>query len=491
MKTFSYNGISCDTMGLKYLTHTRVILPTLARQIQVVPGRDGEVYFGSQVGALQFQVNVSLMKDTLVDLNTQLDEIAAWLRPGSDPLPLVLPDRPNQTYYAILDGDSDVSVLATMGSATLTFICPDPHGYGAETTQTLTPGSSNLVENPGSSDAYPIVDVTLSAPTTFLSVITPDKYVLLGNPDSVEQTPINPKAPIITDECTDISVWQTGSVTDYGSTIQGSFDTDGNAFYVKDFGTATSGWAGPALVRSVPTPFHDFKLHVLVDWDTTNDIEAMGRIDVFCLDANGAVLAKVNIIDAWTKSKLTEIYGRVGAKTASNTVLPLQTFGKKQGGLNKYYGSLAITRQGQNWTFYTARRTGPTDSPGVYTDYVKATWYDKNKEFDNNIAQVEIHATRYKSYKTPAKMHISHVFLYQLTNADVSRNQVPYIGNAGDTVRIDCGRSAVYVNGEPRMDLVDPSSDFPGLVLVPGSTPVDVEPPDSISSATITFQPRY
>jgi len=380
---------------------------------------------------------------------------------------------------------TNITQLVTLGTGTITFLCVDPFAYGEDTTQDLA--EECTVNNPGTSNGFPIFNVTLSDSVTFLTITKDDQILLLGAPASVDEIPVPAKERIIYDEMTDTTLWNVGSITDYGGTIQGNFETTGAVFEVQSYGTvAKSTWAGPALVRSAAQPFHDFNLDVLVNWDTTNDKDAMGRIEIYGLDANNAVLCKMVIGDYWYNSKMSQIIMRAGAKTADNCVEIMDTYGKKKGDLNSYYGHMVIQRVGQKWTCTTARRTSTV---GVYEDTITKTWYDTKKEWDQDIASVEIHAAMYGGHKNLKTFTIDHVFLYQLNNAGAE--QVPNIGDVGDVVTIDCSKSAAYVNGIPRLDIIDPTCDLPDFKLVPGQTALEIEPWDSIESAQMTLSPAY
>ncbi|WP_169794808.1 distal tail protein Dit [Alicyclobacillus kakegawensis] len=468
------DDVHCGEYGIWLLNSKFPGLPSTQDRRVSIPGRDGAYDFGFDFDALTLSLDVAIEGTSEADVRFRVRQIAAWLDPRKGQRKLVFDADPDRFYYVRFSGSMDVEMTARIGQATLTFLVADPYAYGEE--QTIALAETYTIHNPGTADAFPVFDVTLKQPTTFLALVTPDQFMLLGNPDAVDQTPVVAESKAIYDPMDNLAVWQTGTYVEDGL-IQGSFKTTGVSFQVADFGPATGGWAGPALKRSAATPLQDFRVEAHVTF-RSNSKNEMGRLEIYLLDPNGSVVAKMSIYDIWSGMELTKVYMRAGTDQGV-----METFGKSKGALNDFDGLMKIQRKGTQWTAYLAR----IDANWRNYDIIQTTFNDMQGKYQSKVAQVEIHMGRYQSTAPTATMAIGTLTLYELD--DPGANEVPYIGDAGDTITIDHNRAAVYRNGEPMMSLVDPSSDF--FALPPGDTSLSIEPWDAVDSATVTLQPRY
>src|SRR5690606_2193346 len=71
----------------------------------------------------------------------------------------------------------------------------------------------------------------------------------------------------------------------------------------------------------------------------------------------------------------------------------------------------------------------------------------------------------------------------------VGPTQVPYIAYPGDVLEIDCERHGVRLNGEPRMDLLDPGSQF--FSLTPGQPVTLGVEPAGAAAVELTYRERW
>ncbi|WP_077616833.1 distal tail protein Dit [Caenibacillus caldisaponilyticus] len=336
-----------------------------------------------------------------------------------------------------------------------------------------------IVTNEGTAETYPVFTAYVKQPITFLDIISPDSYMRVGQPYSVDQMPVDGDQPVMQDEMGTLTGWGPGSVID-GGIIQGSFQTDGNKFTVKDFGPSYNGWAGPALKKSLPNPLQDFRVHALID--ITSSANGVGRIEVYGLDTANNIVFRMSIGDFSNKTKDVKAFWELGPST--DTIFT--TYGKKTGSLNDYYGSLVIERKGNRWHFYTAKRTGPTDRSGTYVDYVEKTFVDTKNQYTAQLAQIQVHIGSHLKYTPIPTMSINHVFVYDLHNP--STDQVPYIAYPGDVLQFDHKAACIYKNGDIFMSAKDFGASF--FLLGKGETELAVNPNDA-AIVTVDYRPRW
>ena len=336
-----------------------------------------------------------------------------------------------------------------------------------------------IVTNDGTAETYPTFTAYVQQPITFLDIISPDSYMRVGQPYSVDQMPVDGDQPVMQDEMGTLTGWGAGSGVVDGI-IQGSFQSDGNKFTVKDYGPAYDGWAGPALKKSLPSQLQDFRVHALIDIKSSTN--GVGRIEVYGLDAANNIVFRMTIGDFSAKTKDVKAFWGLGP-SADNI---FTTYGKKTGSLNDYYGSLVVERKGNIWRVYTAKRTGPTNQDGTYIDYVEQKFVDTKNQYTAKLAQIQVHIGSHLKYTPIDQMSINHVFVYDLH--DPSTDQVPYIAYPGDVLQFDHKAACIYKNGDIFMSAKDFGASF--FLLGKGETELAVNPNDA-AIVTVDYRPRW
>lgn len=454
--SFTFDGIDSS----QYFLVTKIrrsVVPPIKDKLVVVPNRPGAYDFGWDYQVREIEVDIAIKAQTIPELRQKVRDIAKWLT-TSEAKPLIFSDEPDKMYYARLSGDTNLDQMAELGQGTLKFICPDPYAYAASPTTLQVASSPFTVNNPGTADTYPVITVAFSQPATFFGITKEKEYVMVGSPESVEEAPFVEQELVLWDECADLSAWQTGTILDGTGVISGSMGTANGYFYVTDYGTG-SGWHGPALKRSLPAPIQDFRVDTLVVQN--NLVGETGRVEVYLLDVNGAVIGKIMIGDYWKDSKLNWIEARAGAYGVGHYWYA--EYGAYKGILNNFLGLLRIERRGNRWYAYF----GMIDPypGGRHTTRTGRYWVDVNNQFNAQLAQVEIHMGKYGT-TAPNWHQIDDIKVYKFNQPGTA--QVPYIVQAGDILEIDCLEAVVRKNGQPFMQAVDLGSSF--FSLMPGDT---------------------
>lgn len=478
MKTFTYDGVSCDSMGIRYLTSNITVLPPLSSVTQAVPGRPGAYFYRSDQGVRQITIDISLPAASMADLRSKARALAAWLQP-SIPKSLVLPDEPGKTYYAVLDGSTDLTAVAALGSGTLTFTCPDPYAYGATVTPTIDVTEVNTVANQGTAEAFPVLTITAQADLEFIAYSNGDDYILLGTPAMADgsQTKVDTNPLVMDDTCSTITGWNVYNTVEYG-TEDGTMESDGNHFKASSYGSG-SGWHGPSVAKSLSNTIQDFQVDVWVFNTNTGAKKDMGRVEVYLRDSNGASIGKMSLTDSWNND--ANMWGQVRAGADGTGHNIISEWGDVKGTWNDFYGILRIIRQGNKWTGHIAKYNSST---AKFYATRTTTWTDTGSSIMNPLATVQVAVAQYGT-NTVTTLQIDRVQVRDLTTVSDSTTDIPYIAHAGDVIVVDHGAASVTLNGENAMNIVDPTSTF---FSIPANEAVDIDfsPVDS-SQMTVSM----
>src|SRR5690606_4875943 len=125
---------------------------------------------------------------------------------------------------------------------------------------------SGIVENEGTAEADPIIELTATQKATFAMVSLGDEeYNLMGRPADVDEQIVDEKTLIFDERGDTLDTWTTAG-TEVDGTVSGSLTTDGTGIVVSDYGTG-SGWYGPALMKEI-SPIQDFEVEMRLRVDT-------------------------------------------------------------------------------------------------------------------------------------------------------------------------------------------------------------------------------
>ncbi|HEY8414812.1 MAG TPA: distal tail protein Dit [Thermaerobacter sp.] len=472
---FRYNGVRSEDMGITTVRDVRrSILPPVTARLLEVPGRGGAYYQGRELGVRQIEVDITIQGASMADLRDKVRALAAWLQPGKEPLPLVFDDEPDKTWMAVLSGDTNLEEIVTAGRGTLTFICPDPVALGAEVTLPISNGAQ--VNVGGTAPTWPVILATVQQAITHLAVSTPEQYVLLGRPEAVEETPAAREHLVLNDPCASLTGWGPGTEVLNG-TATGTMATNGQAFYPSDYGTG-SGWHGPAIKKSLPEPLQDFRLDVLVSQH--NQVGQTGRAEVYLLDQNGVIVGMISVRDRWADAKLVEVRALAGNASGQKDIHVGQA--GVPTAWNQFDGIMRLQRVGRTWAAYWAM----IDSKGRHHTRRYVEMQDTQGAFQLPVAQVLVWLSKYGSTQN-TNQSISDIKVWKINT--VTSTQVPYIAQPGDVLEIDCERHVVRLNGEPRLDLLDPGSQF--FSLTPGQPVTLGVTPEGVATVEMTYRERW
>lgn len=477
LKGFKFKGISSGSFPYLVVNKPRrSMLPSLSEKLQSVPYRAGAYDFGVDIGVRRFDFDITIIETSPEQFYTSLRELSEWLY-SEELEELVIEYEPDKTYKARLAGDTNLDSIASFGTGTISFLCPDPYAYGAEVPINVLAGTgSTVVNRKGTAKSYPKFAFTVNSPTTFLSVFKDDKdYLMLGTPfDVTDQTGAVQEELFLADPCTNIANWTAGGTIDYGW-ASGTMGSNGVAFTATDYGTGSQ-WHGPSMERSLGASLTDFRVDFTITQDNLNPA-AVGRVELYLKNAAGTVIGKISMRDGHPNGMRNSAEIKVGS---GSNVFYVNNDTAEAGQWNNFDGGLMrFERIGKQFSFIVTR----VDQDGNFFATKRFTWYDENGIHQQPLEKLQISIQQHSTYPTTFQQ-IEDIKVYKI-NA-LTETQVPYIAEAGDIIEVDHATGAILKNGEPMQHLLNPTST---LFALDATQELKIMPADV--DTTITYKERY
>ncbi|MGH1277022.1 distal tail protein Dit, partial [Bacillus cereus] len=358
----------------------------LKRNFLKTPGYPGARLLGTDTDPRPLPVPVGIIVPDRTDLETLKEEIAAWLI-TEEAVELVFDATPDRTYLAIIDEDFNPDDFVTLGKGTLKFICPMPYKLGPTRTVDFQTGALGLtanVQNNGSIDSEPIIEVEVENPSTFLDVRKGNEYFRIGYPLQANQLPVERKQRVMWDEMSTIIGWT--NVSEFEDAKGGGvLKTNGHQVYVTDYGDNTyKGHHGAIMKKSIPGgPLQDFIMSSYVRFISSSYVQ-MGRVEIALLDEASKPVARLSMNDVFWEAEETHGFAKLAYPGHPAEQTMINTRGKYSNTWNNFYGRLQVYRIGNEWEFFIVKFAEGTeiDDAGA-----KARWVDTDGILMNKVAQ--------------------------------------------------------------------------------------------------------
>jgi len=321
--TFNFASMNSDTdLGIIVNGIKRDSLAKLNPTFTSVAGRHGEVYEGTQRGGKEFEVECTLMANSEVQREAEIDELAGFFGQTTDGdlYPLIFSDRADTIYYAVLTEFSALSPLSQTvhdGNFTLKFFVPEGVGYMDLIEQPITEPTITI-EPLGTADTAPIFELTAGETLSQVGISDSEgNFIYLGggyDVDPNEDTPTTATSELIlADSANDLSLW-TKLTTNLPFTIEnGSVASDASLATTPDaiepakkngeyfFGTnpngaGKKGWYGAVYHRMLTTSLPDWKVRARFFINNRYG-RAQNKIELYLLDANKKRIGKLMVKD--------------------------------------------------------------------------------------------------------------------------------------------------------------------------------------------------
>ncbi|MDO7487049.1 phage tail family protein [Peribacillus frigoritolerans] len=483
----SYAGVTTPA----FLIVERVsfqVLPQSQIKTLNTPFKSGEYYINKEYGVRTFTADVAIKTSSGQSVMDYADDLAEWLH-HEEPMELIFRDKPSITYYAQVDNSIDIQKFGNSGRGQITFVCYDPHGYGAERTFAFSPLNTDPINitNGGNTKAHPVMSMEFAKNVTDFAIMSDNNMLYFGEPfDQSIHTPADLNPRIFNDNMSTLTGWTAGVTVDDG-VVAGTLYSTGQTFKQNgSYGTGTK-WHGGSLMKSLPREVQDFTVEVLVNMGkATNNM--LGRIECYLLDVNLNKIGKIAYQDA-SSTIYNPTFKAVAGPQATGKVIVNSPEGylrinKKKAPINvrDIYGWLKLTRKGKK---YTASIYAEVNGKRYLLNEV--SWTDTKNLYNKKLASIQIHISAHGNSPAIGTMSINHINVFEhLPKPTVDTKD--YVFRTGDILTIDNATGEILKNGEAFYEDLYPTSSF--ISLDKGVNGISVSDP-AIINGTIIFKERW
>lgn len=211
---------------------------TVKKKFLSVPDYPGARLLNTQTEMRVFSVPVGIIVPSGAKLEILKEDIADWLI-SDQQKELIFDVEPDRTYLAVIDEEFDIDEFVDIGKGTLKFICPMPYKLGPTRTIGFQMDGRGLianVQNKGSVESNPILEIEVTKPSTFLDVWNGMNYFRIGYPLKADQVPVERNQRVLWDEMSTTVGWTNVAKTE-DMTGGGEFKPDGYRLVPLHFGT--------------------------------------------------------------------------------------------------------------------------------------------------------------------------------------------------------------------------------------------------------------
>jgi|SRR5690625_525872 len=481
-----FNGIEKD-----YLTVLRDLnrpaWAPIERELITVPGMSGAHLSHSKRQVREITVPVFLRDEDFGDLQKIKEDLAEWLI-HDVAKELKFKDEPDRTYYAFVDGGLDLDEMVKWGEGVITFICPDPYKYGPEESKDVE--DNDIIENKGTADADPIIELTTKKKSTFalisLGADEDSEYNLIGTPTEVDEEVVDNEHPVFVEYGETLENWnEPGSHFDNGKVTGDQLGFDGTGIHPLSYGDPGDWekWYGPAKMQEI-NPIQDFEVEMRLRVNTTKPNE-LYRIEFYLYDESMNEIGKMAIRDFSLTVQRYAAEGRVGEfkGAGKNYLISQQNYLRES---SHFHGLVRMRRIGNEFEFYVARLKTGDDENGKHHDILKVPFLDINNEYQGRLKYVQINISRHAQGSRASVPRINSIRVKEFLKYTV--DQTPNIVYPGDVITFDHKVDDILINGEPRNDLKNFGGSF--FTLKKGLNNLIVTPSDSFDTR-VTYRDKY
>ncbi|MGX9931948.1 distal tail protein Dit [Virgibacillus salarius] len=444
-----------------------------------VPKMPGVYYAGKKRPPRIISVEIQIRGKNREEIRKKIDELNGILD-VNEAVPIIFPDEPDMTYFGIPEFADEGNEYTFKHNCRLTIYCPDPYKYGEEQSHEFA-SDTFTVQNEGTAEAKPIIELEVLEPVTFAMVQNQkEEYQLIGKPVDASEEVVNTKTLLLEERGQTLDTWSDSPTQVDGGIVTGYLSTDNDGITVPSYGPDTdSGWHGPALVKEV-NPTQDFEVEMMLEGETGKPLQTF-RIEFYLFDEGMNVLGKMAILDKSLGINKKVGEGRIGPfiSRQENYLISSENYSY---GWPFYFGMLRMRRVGNQFEFYITRIANNTKH--VYS--LKKTFTDLDNQYAGKLKYVQIHIGKYADTDRAYGPKINHIKVYHL--AQIAVDQTPYIAYPNDIITFDHPNSEILINGEDRKDLKDFGGSF--FSLGKGKNQLVVYPSNSFIAKT-KHRPRY
>lgn len=314
------------------------IAPTMQENFQDIPARYGGIYLGTDYQEKEIDIPITVMCESESDYTMKVENLSSILVNSSRDKDVQYPMRfnsdPDVVYYGHftqIPQPQFVNDTAWDFTLTLTFMLADPRGFLPDERIQVTSNNQTIIPK-GNTEVKPIIHIIPKNDIYYFGYDQDEHYVAVGYNVNDGNTLTYSDGTVeeanghqwlqVDDPCLSLATWfQAGSDTQNVTVYNG--DNDGKAMSTPtsitvgknskgnfNFGTSKQHsynkngqtkqkWYGPVLIHNgLPriTPYWKMQVRLHhVKLDKRN--RAMGRVEVYLLDAQGNVKGRMGIQD--------------------------------------------------------------------------------------------------------------------------------------------------------------------------------------------------
>ena len=486
MSSFSFNGERKSYIHIERGWKRPAWAP-LRRNLLNAPSYQGARLLSTDTDMRVLSVPVGIIAPNGIGTERLKEEIASWLI-TEQPAELIFDIENERTYLAVVDEEFNIDEFVDIGKGVLKFICPMPYKLGPTRTVEFQADERELVaniQNKGSVESNPIIEIEVTKPSTFLDVWNGDNYFRIGWPLRMDQVPVERNQRVMWDEMSTTVGW-TNVPNAEDMVGGGAFKVDAGSRLVPVYlgETNIKGWHGCIAKKNIPQgPLQDFIMQAYVGVRSSHP-DQMGRVEIGLLDENSDYVARISMNDVHWQAEQNAGFAKLGnkKKPVSERVL-INEPGDHPTTWNQYRGRLWLARTGNRWEAYISKFLWNTEKDDSERFVV---WEDENNVNMDKVAQVQISISQFSDNMFCTDMSIDDLKIWKV-NMNTQDNP-PYIFDVGDKVVIDTERSLVSINGKKAINLKDIFCDYP--VVSKGSNKLEIMPSD-VGIAKVTYRERY
>ena len=470
-----FNGIKKPYLRVHY----DLIMPAFApikREIIQVPGKPGGYLTDTETEVLTLTVPVTiepLESGEFSNLERVKEDLAAWLITEEEK-ELIFDHEPNRIYHAVVEQSFDTERAFIKEKGTLIFICPNPYRNGIEQS---TIGNPAIINNEGTAESFPIIEIEISQNTTYISVSDGENMNIIGDLLSVDQTPYEPQTIILNDPMTTTVGWGPAGFTPDGSIDTGNISTDGQSLIPVDYGAGTS-WHGPALQKSLSEQLQDFSVEFTFAF-SADTIQELGKIQLYGLDAANKRIFMLGMADYWRDAERNMPEGYLYNDLEQRYPVLVRNAGEDW---NKFYGYIKISRVGQRIDFVIKKVNIETNEEITVK---QKRYYDTSNTYQRKLAGVGIHFAKFGDYTPVSSIGAGHITVWRINQED----GVPYIALAGDKVVFDHTIDLITINGEEALKNKLFAGEY--FAIKSGQSQIKAEPTEAIGNVRVVWTPKW
>lgn len=300
---------------------TRNLGATRSNNLLKVGNSKGERFISTSIDSDNIKMNFAVLGNVIESKR----ELARILN-VSEPKKLIFNDEPDKYYLAIPDDSNDISDERNWMTGQINWIIPDGVAHSIseeESTNENTPGTI-IINNQGSEETYPTVEIKMQSENGFLAFINQDGDVCqIGNPDEIDGFDYEKSEKLFDDHFNVDKGWllnegvtppvtrtreQKGTVT--------YVDEGNNEGYVRvnNYGPEIDvGWRGATITKQVPVDSNgnyaeNWTCNYRFDFNTDGALDdrvansQLGHNSVTFVDQNDDIICSV-VIEDNNKSK--------------------------------------------------------------------------------------------------------------------------------------------------------------------------------------------